>query len=326
MLNTINKMKRPIHLLIFLAVSISACAQKENQSIIFYNVENLFDTLDTKDKIDEEFLPNGKREWNTSRYNDKLGHINQVLGEFQAPLAIGLCEIENEQVVRDIINYGDLKGKYGIVHFESLDARGIDNAIIYDSAQLTIVRKGILRFDMPEGSSPSRDIVWAQFRNGLATFYVMVNHWPSRRGGQVESEPKRLIAATAAREFVDSLLTVDKKSKIIFMGDLNDTPENRAPQMMSAVLKPMITPKSGEFGGTHNYRGEWSVLDHIMVSKGFCGGKGYRVQKKSGKINSFGFLLTEYKGNTVPFRTYGGGRYLEGYSDHLPVSINVNFK
>ena len=170
-------MKRPIYLLIFLAVSISACAQKENQSIIFYNVENLFDTLDTKDKIDEEFLPNGKREWNTSRYNEKLAHINQVLGEFQAPLAIGLCEIENEQVVRDIINYGDLKGKYGIVHFESLDARGIDNAIIYDSTQLTILRKGILRFDMPEGSSPSRDIVWALFRNGLATFYVMVNHF-----------------------------------------------------------------------------------------------------------------------------------------------------
>ena len=107
------------------------------------------------------------------------------------------------------------------------------------------------------------------------------------------------------------------------MGDLNDYPDNRAPQMISALLKPMITSKSGEYGGTHNYRGEWNVLDHIMVSS-TCSKKGdLTIRKKSGKIHSFEYLMTTYKGDIVPFRTYGGQKYLSGYSDHLPVTIGV---
>ena len=306
-----------------LGISNVSSAQ-DNRSIAFYNVENLFDTIDTPIKNDAEFLPDAKRHWNSYRYNEKLKHINKVVEKLNAPIILGLCEIENQAVVQDIIDNGHMKNQYAVVHFESLDQRGIDNAIIYDSTILTVKSSGIIRFDMPKGYSPSRDIVWAKFTQGNNEIIAMVNHWPSRRGGQLKSEPKRLVAAIAAKEFIDSIQLVNPTAKIVFMGDLNDYPDNRAPQLISKTLKTMITHKSGEFGGTHNYRGEWDVLDHIMISKSFCKGKGIKVKKKSGEIHSFKFLMSTYKGNIVPFRTYGGGKYLAGYSDHLPVTISIS--
>lgn len=299
-------------------------AQDNQSHVLFYNVENLFDTLDTPNKNDSEFLPDARRNWNSDKYNEKLAHINQVITDMEKPAIIGLCEIENKAVVEDIVSSGNLAGTHTVVHHESLDMRGIDNAIIYDSTKLNLLEDGIVRFDMPEGNTPSRDIVWAKFERNGSHVYVMVNHWPSRRGGQLISEPKRLVAANAASEFIDSLQAADKNVQIVFMGDLNDYPEDRAPQMISERLKPQISAKSGEYGGTHNYRGEWNVLDHILVSKSALKKKGaLRVSKKSGEIHSFEYLMTTYKERIVPFRTYGGGKYLGGYSDHLPVSVKI---
>ncbi len=311
--------------LLLILVSTATSFSQQERTIAFYNIENLFDTLKTPNKNDNEYLPSAERKWNSERYFTKIAHINKVIEELNFPIILGLCEIENEAVVRDVVNGGQMKGAYGVIHYESLDQRGIDNAIIYDSTLMTVIESGILRFDMPEPFSPSRDIVWAKFKLGEEEIITMVNHWPSRRGGQPVSEPKRMIAATAAKIFIDSVLTASPKAKIVFMGDLNDYPEDRAPSMVSSLLKPMITVKSGEYGGTHSYRGEWGVLDHIMISKGFKKGKACIV-RKSGKINSFDFLMTEYMNNIVPFRTYGGRKYLKGYSDHLPVSVVVKIK
>ena len=296
--------------------------------VAFYNVENLFDTLDHPEKNDNEFLPDARRMWNTEKYNQKLQHINQVLDSLGNPIIVGLCEIENKQVVQDLLDTGNRKDSYGIIHYESLDQRGIDNAIIYNRHRLKMTESGIIRFDMPEPHSPSRDIVWAKFVaaeyvNHQDTILVMVNHWPSRRGGQVESEPKRLVAALAANSFIDSTIQANKDMKIVFMGDLNDDPGNRCPQFIADHLEPMITEQSGVFGGSHNYQTEWHIMDHIFVSKSFMKGKGINVVKKSGTIHSPDFLLTEYKGHTVPSRTFGGLRYFGGYSDHLPVSIDL---
>lgn len=310
-------------LLFFISISATSFSQCKTRSIAFYNVENLFDTLDTPDKNDSEFLPNGKKEWNTNKYNTKIDHINQVFDDLKSPLLIGLCEIENRQVVVDVVNGGSLKGTHSVVHTESLDKRGIDNAIIYDSTVLNLENDGIIRFDIPDSDRPTRDIVWAKFSQDNESFYVMVNHWPSRYGGQEKSDPKRVAAAKAAKKFIDSLISVDPNSQIVLMGDLNDHPDNNGPQLIAEVLHPMITAESGEFGGTHNYRGEWGVLDHIMVSESFKSRGGMRVKKKSGEIHSFDFLIGEYKGNKVPARTYGGGKYLDGYSDHLPVSVQI---
>lgn len=317
-------MSKTIFFLVALLASTHVNAQT-TRTIAFYNVENLFDTLDTPDKNDEEFLPSGSYEWTSDRYQTKIAHINQVIDSLNVPMIFGMCEIENEAVVRDVVNGGSMKNTHDIVHFESLDARGIDNAIIYDKTVLTLVESGIIRFDMPEPSTPSRDIVWAKFNRGKDTILTMVNHWPSRSGGQVESEPKRLVASIAASAFIDSVLNQNKKMKIIFMGDLNDHPDNRSVQLVAESLKPLITEKSGKFGGSHNYRGEWGILDHMMVSKSFlkCGTK---VKKKTAEIYSPDFLLTEYNGNIVPNRTYGGRTYLGAYSDHLPIVIEVKLK
>ncbi|MFM7638006.1 MAG: hypothetical protein ACKO5W_09080, partial [Crocinitomicaceae bacterium] len=123
--------------------------------------------------------------------------------------------------------------------------------------------------------------------------------------------------------FIDSLLSANKSSKIVFMGDLNDYPEDKAPQQISLRLFPQITEKSGSFGGTHQYKGEWDVLDHIFISNGMKNGK-LKIIENSGKINEFPYLIEVFKGNKQPFRTYAGTKYLGGYSDHLPVSIDIS--
>lgn len=294
------------------------------RSIAFYNVENLFDTIDGVND-DAEFLPKSKNEWNSSKYFEKISHINQVIDELENPLIIGMCEVENVNVVREIVKSSSKIKNYGIVHYDSKDARGIDVALIYDSSSLKLEKSGFLRFTLPvDPSYATRDIVWGKFSYKKDTIIAMVNHWPSRRSGQDESEPNRIEAAKTARIFIDSLLKVNSKYKIVLMGDLNDHLADKAPKLIDEKLNPMITKESGEFGGTHSFKDEWDVLDHIFVSKGFCKKKGIKIIKNSGQIHSFDFLLTEYKGKIVPFRTYGGTKYLGGYSDHLPVSVKVS--
>ena len=308
----------------FLLCCISLSAQKPS-TIAFYNVENLFDTIDgTND--DAEFLPSAKNAWNSIRYMEKLKHIREVLNTAGKPLIAGFCEIENAEVVRDIyMNQKDFKS-YALVHHDSKDARGIDVAMIYDKSKLTLVSDGIIRFVLPGDSLPSsRDILWAKFKHKKEMLFVMVNHWPSRRSGTDVSEAKRVKAAECADRFIDSLMKQDQNVKIIFMGDLNDYPSDKAPKIIESKLTPMILKSSGEFGGTYNYQGQWEIMDHIFVSTGLSAGK-IKVVPSSGKIYSPAFLLDKYKGNIVPFRTYGGANYLGGYSDHLPVSISISLK
>jgi endonuclease/exonuclease/phosphatase family metal-dependent hydrolase len=171
----------------------------------------------------------------------------------------------------------------------------------------------------------------------------MVNHWPSRRGGTDESDAKRVAAAQVASHFIDSLNQekinqcmlnakgqpvtnfIGTTENIIFLGDLNDYPDNRGPQLIAERLSPMISQSSGPTKGTHFYNNEWGVLDHIFVSKGFITAK-QNVVPNSGEIHNFPFLMEEYKGNIQPKRTYAGNKYLGGYSDHLPVSIEIRLK
>ncbi len=296
-------------------------------SIAFYNVENLFDTINDPLINDEEFLPDGRNEWNSQRYNEKIDHINKVFDLFQNPLLIGLAEIENAQVVRDVMKASSHAETFGLVHFQSTDARGIDVALIYDSSRLELKNSGFIRFDLTDENGEidhTRDILWAEFKTGKETLFAMVNHWPSRRGGQEASDSKRVLAAQNARKFIDSLLNEHDDAQIVFMGDLNDYPENNAPKLIAEKLVPMITKSSGQYAGSYNYRGEWDVLDHILVSEGFLAEKKMFVEKDSGKILSPEFIMETYKGDIVPFRAYAGSKYLGGYSDHLPVCISVH--
>jgi predicted extracellular nuclease len=314
-------------LLLFSALLFSsigcAVSQKKSESVAFYNVENLFDTEDGPND-DAEFLPEAKNQWTKERYEEKLSHIRKVLGDLSYPMLVGFCEIENEGVLKALISGDQNLSNFGTVHYESPDARGIDVGFIYNKSKLSVLSSGKIRFNLPGDSEPkSRDIVWGKFLSKKDTLFALVNHWPSRRTD--DSEPKRIKAAESARVFIDSVLKVNPNAKIVFMGDLNDHPSDKAPQLISAKLNPMISKACGEFGGTHQYKNEWDVLDHIMVSPGFQKGK-LKALANSGKIHSFPYLIEEYKGNKQPFRTYVGAKYLGGYSDHLPVSIQVKMK
>lgn len=298
-----------------------------------YNVENLFDTIN-QSNIDEEYLPDGKQHWNTKIYNQKLKNTSTALSVFQNPLIMGLVEVENRGVVEDLVkkySFGSTS-KYEVVHYDSPDERGIDVAMIYNADHLKLAKSGFIRFDnLNDPKKPTRDIVWGKFVFEKDTIMAMVNHWPSRSSGQAESEPGRIGAAKAARKFIDSLLLVDKNYKIILMGDLNDHPEDKAPQLIDEVLTPMIVKSSGEFGGSHPYKGEWGILDHIFVSSGFLNTKSsIFVHENSGKIHSPQFLLKwndKYKEiQTQRTEVVNNGEFMFGYSDHLPVSVEIILK
>ena len=306
--------------LLVLVLFVQCTFAQKTYKIAFYNTENLFDTIDGPND-DAEFLPSSKSQWNGTRYNEKLTHIRQVMNDLNRPMIVGFSEIENKSVLTDLIKEG--YSTYGIVHYESPDLRGIDVGMIYDKKLLSLKESGKIRFVLPGDTTPlTRDIVWAKFKCNKDYIYVMVNHWPSRRSGTDTSEPKRIKAAEAGVMFIDSIMKVNPLAKIVYLGDLNDHPQDKAPQIIQQRLIPAITAASGEFGGSYNYKEEWGILDHIYVSKGMSTGS-VRLKENSGKISSFPYLITEYKGNKVPFRTYAGDKFLGGYSDHLPVSIEI---
>ena len=232
---------------------------QKTRSIAFYNVENLFDTIDGIND-DAEFLPAGKNNWTSARYTEKLQHINKVIQELNKPIFIGMCEIENAKVVRDVKNYSANLNNFGLLHYESTDARGIDVALLYDSSCLKLAQSGFIRFALPgENARTTRDILWGKFAAKKDTIVVMVNHWPSRTGGQEATEANSFAAAKNAREFIDSLLRVSPDYKIVFMGDLNDHPTDKAPMLVAEKLVPQIVTSSGSFGGTYNYKSEWNI-------------------------------------------------------------------
>ncbi len=316
-------------ILLYCAFFIAFSGQAQKLRIGFYNVENLFDTINDPAKNDEDFLPAGKNNWTGERYMEKINRIHTVFAEMGNLLAVGVCEIENEAVVRDIVRLSPSMSKtHGVVHAESMDARGIDVALIYDSIRLHLISQGIIRFTLPGKDIPtSRDILWTKFVSKKDTIHFLINHWPSRSGGQEQSEPNRMEAAKNAKQYLDSVLAMQPDAKIIFMGDLNDYPTNDGPKLIAEKLRPQICKASGEFGGTYSYKGEWDVLDHILVSNNLVAKtKGFKVVSGSGKIHSPKYLMETFKGDVVPFRTYAGSKYLGGYSDHLPVTIDVKLR
>ena len=314
-------MKRHLIISIFL-LFIFQLSSQNSERIAFYNVENLFDTINGPNR-DEEFLPDAKKQWNAEKYAEKISHINKIMCELNNPMIVGFCEIENIGVLNDIIAENKGLKNYSTVHYNSQDARGIDAGLIYNTKKVKVMEKGFIRYVLPgQTEASSRDIVWAKFRLKKEELYVMVNHWPSRRGGAEKSEPKRMTAAKSARKFIDSLLTIDASTKIILMGDLNDYLSNKSVQLIIEKLDPKITSASNKYGGTHSYQGEWNVLDHILISKG-CYDEGLLFSSEKGTILTSEYLLSTYKGNIVPYRTYGGSKYLGGYSDHLPIYIEL---
>ncbi|MEN8121489.1 MAG: hypothetical protein ABFS35_14145 [Bacteroidota bacterium] len=324
------------------ALAQNSCYSKENNfTIVFYNVENLFDTINNPNKIDEQFLPDSIKKWNTGRYKKKINDLGKVISSInvnELPELVGLCEVENKAVLNDLANGRFLsKEKYAVVHEESPDARGIDVALLYRKNEFKYLNHKIHRIYYGfEPETTTRDILYVKgkLKNGK-NLHVFVNHWSSRRDGQDESEPKRLHTAKILRSKIDSILKDNRKAKIVILGDFNDEPTNKS---LYEVLNATNDLRSGNYRelynlmfdkslngmGTYNYRGNWNMLDNIIVSKSLLvNKKAYIVSSDGGQIFRKRWMMYDNvkTGQMIPSKTYGGPNYYGGISDHLPVYV-----
>lgn len=308
---------------------------------MFYNVENLFDTLDDENKNDEEFLPSGERFWNERKLNLKLNRIFQViiaLGEGNPPSLIGLCEVENLNVLEMLVKHTPLERMgYKIIHKESPDQRGIDVALLYKQNDfMPITYQAISVIDAEKESLKTRDILHVKGKLEHDTIHVFVNHWPSKYGGVIETEYLRALAAGTLRKAVDSLFALNTNCKILIIGDLNDSPTDDSllkhlkantdfetidvSDLYNLSYKLAITGK-----GSNKYRGKWELIDQIIVSGAFLKTESIYVKPEGASIFEADFLFEKDKTylGKKPFRTYIGFKYNNGFSDHLPVFIDL---
>ncbi|MEO7175864.1 MAG: endonuclease/exonuclease/phosphatase family protein [Saprospiraceae bacterium] len=336
----------PIFIFVFLSFLHQAYAQKKQFEIAcvgFYNLENLFDTINQVDVIDEEFTPNGTKKWNYTKYQDKLGRLADVIsgvGKSQTPDGLaffGAAEIENRGVLEDLVKQPKLLNQnYQIVHFDSPDARGIDVAFLYQAKYFTLLDAHpvpMVKVDTSEDNRKTRDILVVHGIFKGDHIYVMVNHWPSRRGGERTTAPFRNTAAGICKQISDSIRTQDPSAKVIVMGDLNDDPINdsmlkylrangdRATCLGNGFYNPFMKfYKDGN--GTLAYQDAWSLFDQIIMSCGLAnsnatGWKFYQagIYKQPWMVQTSG----RYEG--YPLRTFDGDTYMYGYSDHFPTYL-----
>lgn len=311
-------------------------------SIGFYNLENLFDTVDDTLINDEEFLPAGARSWTPERYQEKLTNMAFAISQIGQPdvgaglSILGVAEIENKKVLEDLVVQPALKNRnYNIVHYDSPDGRGVDVGLLYNPSHFTpLYSKAIPLINYNDGEiQRTRDVLYVKGLLESDTVHVMVNHWPSRSGGEARTAPYRNNGAKLCRKIVDSLMMQNADAKILIMGDLNDDPTNESiKSYLRAVSNVKDVRKTGLFNpyedffrrgqGSNAYRDAWSLFDQIIVSQGFINKKteGYKYFKAN--IFNKKFLVQpsgQYKG--YPFRTFAGDTYQAGYSDHFPSYI-----
>lgn len=305
----------------------------------FYNVENLYDTINDPNKNDEEFLPTGANEWTGKRYIEKLNHMARVVSEIGTEanpdgLAIlGMCEVENKLVLEDLVKQEKIKGRnYGIVHYDSPDLRGVDVALIYQPKYFKVTNSKSYRLIAPGRTDFfTRDqLVVSGLLDG-EMIHVIVGHWPSRRGGEKRSEPNRIEAAKLSRHIVDSIYTIDENAKVIVMGDLNDDPTNKSIQKYlnatgdkalvtgNKLYNPMYDLHMKGIG-TLAHRDVWGIFDQTILTPEWIKNDYSSFRFYSAKVYNKPYLVQK-DGNFegYPFRTYSGGVYTAGYSDHFAV-------
>ncbi|MBN2486733.1 MAG: hypothetical protein JXB34_12235 [Bacteroidales bacterium] len=320
---------------LLLFAEFGSCQQLNSRGdlrIMFYNVENLFDTIDNPLTNDQEFLPDGTYRWNNYRYWQKLKKIYQVIaaaGEDSPPEIIGLCEVESYLALYHLTkNLPLLKYPYTIIHHDSPDERGIDVALLCRNDKVKVLTYSFLPIKMKENNiKKTREILFATIRAGNDTLHVFVNHWPSRRGGEGATEKLRVMAANTLKHSVDSLLNLNKNAKIVVMGDFNDTPADKSMSILSQ--SGLINVAAGVAEnckcGTLKYQSHWQIFDQVLLSQALTRNNGLRAAKESFYIFRPAFLLvTDNKfGGTKPYRTYQGPKYLGGFSDHLPILLDL---
>ena len=322
-------------------------AQDKPYSVVFYNLENLFDIYNDPETHDDEFTPHGVKQWNEIRYQKKLTNMERVLFDIAAqqkeyPIVIGVSEIENRSVLEDLISQPKLKGaNYRICHYDSPDARGVDVAFLYRSDVFKIQGSDNIKLHV-EGlpNFRTRDLVvmWGTIEG--EPFYFLVSHWPSRLGGKEASQFKRDACAKQIREIKDSLLRENPATKVIVMGDFNDdATDDSIVEVMGAKGKVWELEKGDFFNpynemlraglGTLAYQDEWNLFDNICVTENLVNAdrgtlKLIKGNKFYGNIFTRPYMLQlegQYK--NYPLRTFVTNNFQNGFSDHFPVYIYI---
>lgn len=317
--------------------------EREGFRLAFYNVENLFDAQDDTLKRDEAFLPEGDRHWSSWRYREKVQRMGKAIlsiGGWDPPDLVGLCEIENQQTLEDLRYSAALQNiPFRRVHYESKDERGIDVAALYRSDKLVLHRSKAVEVRLPDSTDYTRDILILEMRpvGKEKHFWVIICHWPSRYGGLKATIPKRKAAARQTASIVDSLNRRWKDPPLIIMGDFNDYPDNESLQKILGAQKTLPKAQEDQRGllnlmaalsprkGSHRYKGEWGYLDQLIVSTSCLKGGPYRVKDAQARVVRHSFLMEEdpkYPGMR-PFRSFIGFKYHGGFSDHLPVFLDL---
>ncbi len=311
--------------------------------IVFYNVENLFDTVNDPMKNDDAFTPEGARRWNKFRLQEKINNLYRAIaaaGGWHTPAIIGLCEVENIYVLERLAyDTGFNRFDYRIIHRNSGDPRGIDVAFLFRPDMFDLLKSRFIPVRFPfDTLAATRDIVYIKGLTGPAdTLHLFANHWPSRWGGQAETAPYRNHAASVLRSVIDSLFLVSPAAKIVVMGDFNDEPHDESLKRFLGAGFDYDAPEPGRLynisweikkqgQGSSKYQGIWYLFDQFIVSGGLMGlVPGMNTTPEAFRVFDEEFLLVPddawfgYK----PFRSYEGFRYTGGYSDHLPIILDL---
>ncbi|PID88311.1 MAG: endonuclease [Bacteroidia bacterium] len=329
---------------IFIAGCLDGTAQSNQYKVMcvgFYNLENMFDTIDSPNTNDGDFTPSGSKQWSAKRYRQKLHNMAEVIAKIGSeyvvggPHVLGLSEMENRAVLEDLVKEPELlPSDYGIVHYNSPDERGIDVALLYKKKDFRVISTGTheLHFDFDRNDLTRAQLLVTGIWEG-DTLHMIVNHWPSRGGGELKSRPKRNAAGDLTRHLVDSLFQINPKAKVIVMGDLNDNPDNASVKEhlnsggKRDKLKPgqLYNPYYKVFKrgvGTTAYRDAWSLFDQLIISPGLISKDKAHVAYWKAHIFRPRFILNdEGKFKGYPKRTFSYNRFQNGYSDHFPVYL-----
>lgn len=334
-------------LILFLSSTVfSKCASSPDEFIFigFWNLENLFDTTDDPQKNDEDFLPSGIYDWTEERLERKMYNLARVIrsmNDNNGPDILGVCELEHQYLLDSMSNNFLSDFKYQSVALESPDNRGIDNGLMFKSDKfklLSVRGDTVLLSDRYN----TRLILHVTLQSlNKDTLEIFVNHWPSRRGGEEDSEPNRIDAANTLRNSIDSILKKNPMAKIIVLGDFNDEPTNTS-ILKTLKAMPLICDSVDAIGliedqennlfntayekyasgiGSFKYRENWNMLDQIIISKELLIGNSLLYACSSFEVYKPHFMVTQtgqFQGTPLP--TFGGRRYLGGYSDHFPVT------
>ena len=294
--------------------------------LAFYNLENLFDFEDDPKTNDKEFTPDGQKRWTKYKFKDKINKLSKViiaLGKWNPPDLVGLCEVENKYVLEQLVNSYALKSiNYQIIHQDSPDRRGIDVAMIYREDSFFVLNSEYISVSN-DNNFLTRDILYVRgVLNGLDTLNIFVNHWPSRYGGKLKSEKKRIYVANKLRKRLKVLSSKHNSDYFVVMGDFNDNPDDKSLKLLNLddFFVNLSSYPSGKQKYSYKYKNKWYRFDQIMVSKNIIDKKDIDLYYLDEK---FIFIKDDKYNGYKPFRTYLAYKYMGGFSDHLPVYVTI---